>query len=115
MIVGPNDIAIRYDRYLIKGYRFHTKRCEINRKSQNNGVVVCAQAEIYSTARDLISMQRIVEYNSMIEATELDYCRFEVCILQNWFGLTNHSSGINMDEYGFAFVITKRFLALNEP
>lgn len=45
-----------YTGYLINGYRFHTKAREINKKIQNSGVVISAQAKSYSTAKDLTPM-----------------------------------------------------------
>lgn len=102
MSVGPNYIVTRYDGYLINRYRFHTKGREINRKTQNNGVVVSAQTESYSTARDLTPMSGKIEYYGVIkEMIELDYYGFTKCVLFkcDWFDVTNRNNEIKVDEY----------------
>ena len=38
---GPLKSVQRYSGYIVKGYRFHTKNREKERKSQNSGIVMC--------------------------------------------------------------------------
>lgn len=88
-----------YTGYLINGYRFHTKACEINKKIQNSGVVISAQAKRYSTAKDLTPMSETIEYYGLIKKMiDLDYYGFTKYVLFkcDWFDVNNRNNGIKV-------------------
>ena len=51
---GPTKGIYSYKGYLINGFRFHTKRRQRQRKTQNNGVVV--EGEIKNGKKEFYSV-----------------------------------------------------------
>ena len=56
---GLNPIAIRFKGFIINGYRFHTKDLEKKRRTQNSGVMVEVEGEIW--------------YGRVVDILELDH------------------------------------------
>lgn len=107
---GPNDMAIRYTAYLINGFRFHTKDRELNRNTQNSGVVVSATTSSFASAKDENpSLGDVNYYGILTDIFELDYRgHFRVVLFKcDWVDI-NRRSGIKQDEFGFTLVNFKR-------
>lgn len=52
LALGPIMDALRFNSYVIRGFRFRTKRVDIRRKSQNSGVILRAEQESYASRKD---------------------------------------------------------------
>ncbi|XP_076914543.1 uncharacterized protein LOC143573590 [Bidens hawaiensis] len=59
---GPLRSVKRYSGYLVKGYRFHTKKREKSLSTQNSGVVVTVEGENYASSRDKRPVQGVINY-----------------------------------------------------
>ncbi|CAL5352554.1 unnamed protein product [Camellia sinensis] len=53
LALGPSRKATRFNGYIINGTRYHTKSCELRRKTQNSGVMVKAKTSSYASAKDI--------------------------------------------------------------
>ena len=49
---GPNVVAKRYPRYLINGYRFHSRQRDARCKTQNSGVTLVASTTSITSSKD---------------------------------------------------------------
>ena len=58
---GPNNVARKFSGFIINGFRYHTKICDKQRKTQNSGVVVDVNGKSY--------------YGVLTDIIELDYYR----------------------------------------
>lgn len=67
LLIGPSDIVMKFDGYIIHGLKFRTKQRESNRKKENRRIVVTAWTESYSTAHDLAPMAEVLEYYEIIK------------------------------------------------
>ncbi|XP_052619588.1 uncharacterized protein LOC111897976 [Lactuca sativa] len=71
---GPLRVVQKYSGYLVKGYRFHTRKREELLRTQNSGVAVMVEGANYSSSRD----RRLVEgvnnyYGKLTDIIELNY------------------------------------------
>ncbi|XP_021741321.1 uncharacterized protein LOC110707602 [Chenopodium quinoa] len=67
---GPMKRVVTFDGYVINGFRFHTKKRQRHRKTQNSGVVVLGDAEsggkdFYGTLDEVI----VLEYDALENRT----------------------------------------------
>ncbi|XP_047981858.1 uncharacterized protein LOC125222972 [Salvia hispanica] len=51
---GPNIIGVKYKKFIVNGFRFHTKDLECTKKTQNSGVRVKATTSSFSSTMDQI-------------------------------------------------------------
>lgn len=71
---GPNHIGLQYDRFIVNGFRFHTREIERKRKTQNSGVSVNATTNSFSSIRDQNPIMGDVSYYGVLtNVVELDY------------------------------------------
>ncbi|XP_062081301.1 uncharacterized protein LOC133786101 [Humulus lupulus] len=71
---GPNNIFIRFKRYLINGFRFHTKKIEKNLRTQNSGVIMTAKTQSFASSRDPNPVfGEVTFYGILTDIIELDY------------------------------------------
>ncbi|PKA46420.1 hypothetical protein AXF42_Ash020311 [Apostasia shenzhenica] len=88
---GPNNIVKKHSGFVINGYRYHTKEREMNRKTQNSGVLVEVDDEKY--------------YGVLVDIIELDYFgNFKVVLFHcDWIDIKS-SRGLKKDSYGFNMI-----------
>ncbi|XP_043714728.1 uncharacterized protein LOC122663088 [Telopea speciosissima] len=71
---GPNSKARSYMGYIINGIRFHSKVHEINRKTQNSGVLITALTNSFSSQKDKHPIEGHVTYYGILkQVIELEY------------------------------------------
>ena len=51
LIKGPNNIVLSFSRYLINGYKFHTRRHDIKCKIQNNGITLSTLTSSFASSK----------------------------------------------------------------
>ncbi|XP_062094325.1 uncharacterized protein LOC133800383 [Humulus lupulus] len=74
LVKGPNNIFIRFKRYLINGFRFHTKEIEKNLRTQNSGVIMTAKTQSFASSRDPNpDFGEVTFYRILTDIIELDY------------------------------------------
>ena len=94
---GPNFVARRYNGYIIKGIRFHTKEIEGNRKTQNSGVMVIAKT---SSLGD-----EVLYYGVLNDIIELNYYEnFRVMLFKCHWVNVEKGKGMKKDSLGFTLV-----------
>ena len=64
---GPRKYATKYDGYLINGCRFHVKRIENVRATQNSGVCIDAHTLMRSSAKDKNPIHQTTMYYGVIQ------------------------------------------------
>lgn len=52
LAAGPSQWARRYTGYIINGLRFHTKKREMRKKTQNSGVFLIAKTDSFASSKD---------------------------------------------------------------
>lgn len=71
---GPNVVGLKYERYIVNGFRFHTKQLESKRKNQNSGVIVTATTSSFASTRDMNPISSDLAYYGVLnDILELDY------------------------------------------
>lgn len=88
LLVGPSNIVMKFDGYIINGLKFRSKQRESKRKKPNRGIVVTTRTESYSTAHDLTSMAGVVAYYEIIkEIIEVYYYGYMKVVISIVFGI----------------------------
>lgn len=104
---GPSYIARRFKAFDVNnGYRFRTKQCEENLKTQNSGVMVVSKTESYaSTSDNAPKLANITYYGRLNDIVELNYFEeFNVVLFKcDWVDVT-HGRGVKEDALGFTLV-----------
>ncbi|KAL4583288.1 hypothetical protein LXL04_007858 [Taraxacum kok-saghyz] len=71
---GPLSNVQQYSGYIVKGYRFHTRKREEFLQTQNSGVVVMAKSENYSSSRDRRPVEGMNNYyGKLTDIIKLNY------------------------------------------
>jgi hypothetical protein len=71
---GPKEVGLRYQGFMVNGFRFHIKEVERKRKTQNSGVSVNAITSSFSNRRDENPILSDVAYfGALKNVIELDY------------------------------------------
>ncbi|XP_022024562.1 uncharacterized protein LOC110924892 [Helianthus annuus] len=71
---GPLKSVKRYSGYLVKGYRFHTRKREKSLRTQNSGVVVTVEGASYASSRDRRPVHGVTNYfGKLNDIIELNY------------------------------------------
>ena len=71
---GPNVVGSKYERYIVNGFRFHTKYLESKRKNQNSGVIVTAITSSFASTKDMNPVSSDLAYYGVLkDILELDY------------------------------------------
>lgn len=113
LAAGPDKWARSYAGYIINGYRFHTKRREMRRKTQNSGVLLNAQVESFSSKKDKNPIFGFVPfYGVLTDIVELRYSNDLKFVLFRCDWVDNNH-GKKEDEFGFTLVNFNRLLYRN--
>ena len=74
LAAGPNFIGVKYDKFVVNGFRCHTQELEIKRKTQNCGVTIKAATSSFSSTKDQNPiLSELVYYGILTQIIELDY------------------------------------------
>ena len=101
---GPLKSVQRYSGYIVKGYRFHTKDREKERKSQNSGIVVSVKCESYASSRDRRPVEGVINYYGKLnDIIELNYSgKIRVVLFKGeWVDINR---GCKKDKFGATLV-----------
>ncbi|XP_028120968.1 uncharacterized protein LOC114318309 [Camellia sinensis] len=104
LALGPSQKATRFNGYIINGTRYHTKSCELRRKTQNNGVMVKAKTSSYASAKDINPVEGDVAYYGYVtDIIELYYSHDHryMLFMCNWI---DNNKGLKQDDFGFTLV-----------
>uniref|UniRef100_A0A7C9ERB5 DUF4216 domain-containing protein n=1 Tax=Opuntia streptacantha TaxID=393608 RepID=A0A7C9ERB5_OPUST len=109
---GPLKCVICYEGYIINGFRFHTRKRQRKRKTQNSGVVVkgdveSGEADFYGVLDEVI----LLEYNALKDRRSPKVVLFKC----KWFDIYNKVNGVKVDKFGVTSVNVSRRLPINEP
>ncbi|KAH6757747.1 hypothetical protein C2S51_038655 [Perilla frutescens var. frutescens] len=111
----PNFIGMKYKKFLVNGFRFHTKVLESKRKTQNCGVRVKAATPSFSSTRDQNPiLGELDHYGILNNIIELDYgygCRI-VLFDCDW---VSSGSRLKQDVDGFTLAKFLNVTRHNEP
>ncbi|XP_049406147.1 uncharacterized protein LOC125869748 [Solanum stenotomum] len=108
---GPNMVAKRYTAYFINGYRFHTKKRDAPRITQNSGVTLSATTNSFSSSRDQNPIDgNVVYYGVIQDIIDIDYygCFSVVLFRCDW---CQHK----VDEYGLTRVYFNKLCSKDDP
>ncbi|KAL4575590.1 hypothetical protein LXL04_022438 [Taraxacum kok-saghyz] len=71
---GPLSNVQQYSGYIVKSYRFHTRKREEFLQTQNSGVAVMAKSENYSSSRDRRPVEGVNNYyGKLTDIIKLNY------------------------------------------
>ncbi|CAL5392592.1 unnamed protein product [Camellia sinensis] len=104
LALGPSQKATRFNGYIINGTRYHTKSCELRRKTQNSGVMVKAKTSSYASAKDINPVEGDVAYYGYVtDIIELYYSHDHryMLFMCNWI---DNNKGLKQDDFGFTLV-----------
>ena len=109
---GPLKGARSYEGYVINGFRFHTRRRQRKRKTQNSGIIVEGETkhqkkDFYGVLEEVIAL----EYNPLKSRTSPKVVLFNC----KWFDVYNEGRGIKRGKFGATLVNITRRLQTNEP
>ncbi|MCL7036852.1 hypothetical protein MKW94_003850 [Papaver nudicaule] len=108
---GPCREAVSFRGYILKGYRFHTRDWEKQRKTQNSGIFVKGRDDDDQQEEPAIDF-----YGALTEIIEVWYAgRFRVLLFKcDWRDVTTER-GCRKDKYGFTCVNVDRSAWKEEP
>ncbi|CAL5362586.1 unnamed protein product [Camellia sinensis] len=104
LALGPSRKATTFNGYIINGTRYHTKSCELRRKTQNSGVMVKAKTSSYASAKDINPVEGDVAYYGYVtDIIELYYSHDHryMLFMCNWI---DNNKGLKQDDFGFTLV-----------
>uniref|UniRef100_A0A803N4Z9 DUF4216 domain-containing protein n=1 Tax=Chenopodium quinoa TaxID=63459 RepID=A0A803N4Z9_CHEQI len=110
---GPMKRVVTYDGYIINGFRFHTKKRQRNRKTQNSGVVVKGDEEsgeknFYGILEEVI----VLEYGALKNRTSPKVILFKC----KWFDVFSDGKGIKKDNLEAVLInVTRRYVIKANP
>ncbi|XP_058785062.1 uncharacterized protein LOC131659973 [Vicia villosa] len=108
---GPNFVAKRYLGYVINGYRFHTRKRDTNRKTQNSGVTLVSLTSSFASSKDgNPRTEPITYYGTIVDIIELYYYgNFNFVLFKcDWFE-------VEKDKYGLTCVRFNKKIYQNDP
>ncbi|XP_058746586.1 uncharacterized protein LOC131619515 [Vicia villosa] len=108
---GPNFVAKRYPGYVINGYRFHTRKRDTNRKTQNSGVTLVSLTSSFASSKDgNPRTEPITYYGTIVDIIELYYYgNFNFVLFKcDWFE-------VEKDKYGLTCVRFNKKIYQNDP
>ena len=81
---GPNSVVKTYSGYLINGYRFHVRKHDARRKTQNSGVTLIAPTKSFARSKYKSPIAADLSYHGrIVDILELDYYgHFEVFLFK---------------------------------
>ncbi|XP_027103065.1 uncharacterized protein [Coffea arabica] len=100
---GLDVVGIQHDRYVVNGFRFHTKEVEKKRKTHNSGVTVNATTSSFASIRDQNSvLSELVYFGVLKNMIELIYGGCRVVLFEcDWI---SNGSRMKQDTDGFTLV-----------
>lgn len=100
---GPRMHVLKYESYVINGYRFSTKSRDSLRVNQNSGVSLVAGTMQVSSANDKNPVfSNMSFYGVVVEIWLLDYFQFHIPVFKcDW---VDSGHGIKNDDMGFTLV-----------
>ncbi|CAL2253377.1 unnamed protein product [Prunus armeniaca] len=103
LAAGPSMVVPLYRSYLINSVKFNTKAQDDVRIVQNSGVYLLAHTMQVASAKDKNPIVFNMSFYGVIqEIWDLDYQKFRIPVLRcDWI---DNTSGLVVDELGFAFV-----------
>ncbi|KAG6423408.1 hypothetical protein SASPL_113803 [Salvia splendens] len=112
---GPNIIGVKYKKYIVNGFRFHTKDLKCTKKTQNSGVRVKATTSSFSSTRDQNPILSELDYYGILtDVVELDYnCGHRVVLFDcEW---VSKGKRLKTDANGFTLANFSNVIRHNEP
>lgn len=108
---GPNIVAKKFSGDVSNGYRFHTKRRDARRKTQNSGVTLDSLTPSFASWKDENPKSSTMPYYGVIkEIIELNYySQFKFVVFNcDWYEFEE-------DNYGLTFVNFNKLKYENDP
>ena len=115
---APDLLVTSYKRYIVNGFRFHTRDLEQEMNTQNSRAFVTGETNSYASIKDNNLIVGNVDYfGVLLEIIELHYLDgLRVFMFKcDWIDVFNRGRGIKTDIYGFTCVNFSQFLRTNEP
>nr|XP_027096067.1 uncharacterized protein LOC113715963 [Coffea arabica] len=112
---GPNVVGLKYERYIVNGFRFHTKNLESKRKNQNSGVIVTAITSSFASTKDMNPVSSDLAYYGVLkDILELDYGGGQRVVLFDcdW---VSKGKRLKQDDDGFTLVNFMNVKRHHEP
>ncbi|XP_056683289.1 uncharacterized protein [Spinacia oleracea] len=108
---GPMKKVVSFDGYVINGFRFHTRKRQRNRKTQNSGVVVkgdeeSGQKDFYGILEEVV----VLEYDALKNRSSPKIVLFKC----KWFDVFDEERGIKKGNLGAVLINVHRRLKTNE-
>lgn len=103
--------VVSFDGYVINGFRFHTRKRQRNRKTQNSGVVVkgdeeSGQKDFYGILEEVV----VLEYDALKNRSSPKIVLFKC----KWFDVFDEERGIKKGNLGAVLINVHRRLKTNE-
>ncbi|KAG8374944.1 hypothetical protein BUALT_Bualt10G0048200 [Buddleja alternifolia] len=112
---GPNPVGKRYTGFIVNGFRFHVKKFENRRRTQNSGLIVTAQTSSFSSRNDNNPIVGDITYYGVLQdIIELDYFQGGKIVMFecDW---VSPGRAQKQDDNGFTLVNFSRSRQHNEP
>ncbi|XP_071913572.1 uncharacterized protein [Coffea arabica] len=104
LAAGPDKWAKSYSGYIVNGFRFHTKKREMRRQTQNSGVFVNASANSFASTKDKNPISGILEYYGvLVDIVELRYSN-DIKFVMFKCDWVDNVIGMKQDEHNFTLV-----------
>nr|XP_027124355.1 uncharacterized protein LOC113741067 [Coffea arabica] len=104
LAAGPDKWAKSYSGYIVNGFRFHTKKREMRRQTQNSGVFVNASANSFASTKDKNPISGILEYYGvLVDIVELRYSN-DIKFVMFKCDWVDNVTGMKQDEHNFTLV-----------
>lgn len=111
----PNFIGLKYEKFVVNGFRFHTRDLASSRNTQNSGVRVKATTSSFSSTRDQNPILSDLDYFGVLKnIIELDYDggRRVVLFDCDW---VSKGKRLKKDDEGFTLANFSNVRPHNEP
>ncbi|XP_052177584.1 uncharacterized protein LOC127791645 [Diospyros lotus] len=104
LAAGPHSWAWKYSGYIVNGFKFHTRRRERRRMTQNSGVLLTANTESYASSKDKRPISGDVTfYGVLTDVVEIRYSNeFKFVLFKcDW---VDNNRGMKVDSLNFITV-----------
>lgn len=102
--LGPLKDAVRFNTYIVSGFRFRTKRLDKGKKTQNRGVFIKAEQMSYSSRKDKNPIVGdITYYGELTDIIEVQYLNGMKFVLFKCDWVENRM-GTKVDEFNYTLV-----------
>ncbi|XP_057775317.1 uncharacterized protein LOC130994288 [Salvia miltiorrhiza] len=104
LAAGPSKWARCYTGYIVNGLRFHTKKREMRRKTENSGIFLTATTNSFSSSKDKNPIAGDVSFygvlKDIIEVRYTNNLKF-ILFKCDW---VDYNLGLKRDEFNFTLV-----------